>query len=311
MMIQPHENNLALRSIKPGQQTTPGKHRGTRMADRNLFAAPGGFNRCVSGREGYIVYNVNDVYIGRAVERYGEYGELEAQLLRQLCRPGSIVVEVGSNIGTHTLVLSRCAGAAGFVYAYEPQRIVFQTLCANLAVNSVVNVDARHAAAGAEAGLVTVPDIDYTRPGNFGGIAVDAFSSGRKVRKVRLDDDLELDRLDLVKIDVEGMELDVLKGAERLIGRLRPVLYVENDRAQKSEALICHLMQHDYRLYWHLPPLFNPENFFAEQENLFPRIVSANMLCVPRNRPLTIQGLREIVNPADHPLFRPRAKDAQ
>lgn len=272
------------------------------MTDRNLLAAADGFNRCVLGREGYIVYNANDIYVGGAIERYGEYGEQEAQLLRWLCRPGFVVVEVGANIGTLTLVLSRCAGVQGFVYAYEPQRIVFQTLCANLAVNSVTNVDARQAGAGDGNGFVVIPDLDYASPGNFGGVALKDFSSGRKVRKVRLDDDLEPDRLDLVKIDVEGMELDVIKGAERLISTFRPALYVENALVEFSEALMRHLIGLDYRLYWHVSPLFNPGNFFSEQENLYPDVVSMNMLCVPRSRPQNITALPEVTDPTEHPL---------
>jgi FkbM family methyltransferase len=273
------------------------------MSKANLLPQ-GGFNRCVLAREGYVLYNANDVYIGQAIERYGEYGEPEALLLRQLCRPGGVAVEVGSNIGTHALVLSRCAGPTGFVYAYEPQRVVFQTLCANLALNSIVNVDARHAAAGAEPGWVLIPDIDYTHTGNFGGVSLNAFSTGRRVRKVTLDGDLELDRLDLIKIDVEGMELEVLRGASALIGRFRPALYVENDRQDTSEALIRHLLDLDYRLYWHLPPLYNPQNFFGETENVYPNIVSVNMLCLPRSLPQSIQGLPEVVDPTQHPMQR-------
>jgi FkbM family methyltransferase len=265
----------------------------------------GGFNRCVLAREGYVLYNANDVYVGQAIERYGEYGEIEAQLLRQLCKPGGVAVEVGANLGTHTLVLARCVGRSGYVYAFEAQRVVFQSLCANLALNSIVNVDARHAAVGAEPGWVLIPDIDYTQTGNFGGISVNAFTGGRKVAKVKLDDELDTGRLDLIKIDVEGMELEVLRGAAALIGRFRPALYVENDRVETSEALIRHLLGLDYRLYWHLPPLYNPANFFGESENVYSNIVSVNMLCLPRATPQSIQGLIEATDPTQHPMKRP------
>jgi FkbM family methyltransferase len=271
-------------------------------SDRDLLAARGGFNGCVLGREGYVVYNRNDLYVGRAVERYGEYGEIEARLLRQACPAGAVAVEVGANLGTHTLVLARSAGPAGFVYAYEPQRVVFQCLCANLAVNSTMNVDARHAAVGSEAGFVLMPDIDYGREANFGSVSANAFSEGRKVRRVRLDDDLELGRLDLLKIDVEGMESEVIAGGTQLIERLRPVLYVENDRVEHSEALIRQIMQLDYRLYWHLPPLFNEDNYFGERENIYSNIVSVNMLCVPRSRPQVLNGFQEILDPGEHPM---------
>jgi len=271
------------------------------MSNRNLLPQ-GGFNRCVLAREGYVLYNSNDVFIGQAIERYGEYGEIEAQLLRQLCRPGSVAVEVGANIGTHTLVLSRGVGPTGYVYAYEPQGVVFQTLCANLALNSITNVDARHAAAGAEPGWVLIPDIDYTRRGNFGGVSVNDFTAGSKVPRVTLDADLDLDRLALIKIDVEGMELEVLRGAAALIARFDPALYVENDRIERSEALIRHLLDLDYRLYWHLPPLYNPQNFFGDPENLYPNVVSVNMLCLPRSMPQSVTGLVEISDPTHHPM---------
>jgi FkbM family methyltransferase len=271
------------------------------MSKRNLLTQ-GGFNHCVLAREGYVLYNSNDIYIGQAIERYGEYGEIEAELLRQLCGPGSVAIEVGANMGTHTLVLARSTGPTGFVYAYEAQRVVFQTLCANLALNSIVNVDARHSAVSAEPGWIVIPDIDYTQSGNFGGVSVNRFTSGREVRKITLDSDLDVGRLDLVKVDVEGMELEVLRGAAALIERFRPALYVENDRPENSEALIRHLLNLDYRLYWHLPPLYNPKNFFGDNQNLYPNVVSFNMLCLPRAKPQDIRGMPEITDPAQHPL---------
>jgi FkbM family methyltransferase len=271
------------------------------MSKANLLPQ-GGFNRCVLGREGYVLYNPHDIYVGQAVERYGEFSEGEAQLLRQMCPPGGVVVEVGANIGALTLVLARSVGPAGYVYAFEPQRIIFQSLCANLALNSIVNVDARHAAAAADPGWVLIPDIDYTRTTNFGGISVNGFNTGRRVRRITLDGDLQLDRLDAIKIDVEGMELEVLRGATQLIGRFHPVLYVENDRLEKSETLIRYLQSLDYRLFWHLPPLYNPQNFFGEIENVYPGIVSCNMLCVPRTSPHVVQGMTEIIDPTQHPM---------
>jgi FkbM family methyltransferase len=275
------------------------------VADRNLLVGGGGFNRCVLGRQGFVLYNPNDIFIGGAIERYGEYCELEAQVLRQLCASGGVVVEVGANIGTHTQVLAERVGPTGFVFAYEAQRVVFQTLCANLALNSIVNVDARCAAVGADAGWVRIPDIDYTQRGNYGGLQVNACRSGKRVPMVRLDDDLEVGQLNLLKIDVEGMEIDVLRGAEGLIRRFLPVLYVENDRLDRSEALIRHIMGLGYRLYWHLSPLFNPANFFGETENLYPNLVSSNMLCAPRSWTLNVVGMPEITDPARHPMKPP------
>ena len=63
---------------------------------------------------------------------------------RQLFRPGTVVLDVGANIGAHTLYLSRKRSVrGGVVVAYEPQRVIHQMLCANLALNGIVNVRTR------------------------------------------------------------------------------------------------------------------------------------------------------------------------
>jgi FkbM family methyltransferase len=251
-----------------------------------------------STRYGSMLYNPNDIYVGRSIERYGEFSELEADLFRQLCGPGDTVFDVGANIGAHTLMLARHVGPAGFVYAFEAQRIVFQLLCANLALNAIHNVDAVHAVVGTTAGEERLPDPDYTQAGNFGGFGAELFGSGRHVRRVVLDAYADAKQVTFLKIDVEGMEGAVIAGAGTLLARHRPVLYLENDRPDKSPALIAQLLALDYQLFWHTPPLFNPENHRGDAEDIFPRIVSINMLGVPRERNAELTGFREITDPA-------------
>jgi hypothetical protein len=89
---------------------------------------------------------------------------------------------------------------------------------------------------------------------------------------IRLDDLVPTAAVGLIKIDVEGYELQVLEGSSDIIARSNPVLYVENDRVNQSPQLIQWLFDHDYQLWWHLPPLFNPENFFEVKENIYPKI---------------------------------------
>ena len=99
-----------------------------------LLAETAGFNALVRAKHGLMLFNKNDTYIGRSIGKYGEFSEGEIAIFDQLCRPGDIVVEVGANIGTHTLPIAKMVGVAGRVHAFEPQRIVFQTLCANMAL---------------------------------------------------------------------------------------------------------------------------------------------------------------------------------
>ena len=73
---------------------------------RELISGPG-FNHLVVARHGYVLYNVNDRYVGRSIEHYGEWSPGETALFRQFCRPGHYVVDVGAHIGTHTLAFAR------------------------------------------------------------------------------------------------------------------------------------------------------------------------------------------------------------
>lgn len=261
-----------------------------------------GYNAVVKGKYGYVVYNKNDIYIGRAIEKYGEFSEAEVELFRQLCQPGDVVVEVGANIGTHTMVLAGLVGNQGRVFAFEPQRVVFYTLCANMAINSIENVDCLNMAASAEDGFILVPGIRYDREGNYGGIEINKFDYGDKVRTVKLDGFIDVPKLKLLKIDVEGMEHDVIGGAKALIARHHPVLYVENDRIEKSKALIELIKSLDYRLYWHKPYLFNPNNFAGDSENLYPNVVSVNMLCFHKSVDVNLTGFVEVVDSDFHPM---------
>jgi hypothetical protein len=109
--------------------------------------------------------------------------------------------------------------------------------------------------------------------------------------------------IQLLKLDVEGMEREVLVGASHLIKKYRPLLYVENDRIDKSQALVEWIMAAGYRLWWHIPPLFNPSNFFGLSENLYGNLASYNMLCVPTETSLSVTDqLRELTDSNSHVL---------
>ena len=253
------------------------------------------FNRLKDCRHGRMLYNVHDMYVGRSLELYGEFSEGETQLFAQIVRPGDVVVEVGANIGAHTVWFAKQTGPKGGVIAFEPQRIVFQVLCANIALNSLANVLTFQKACGEEKGFIVVPLLDPNATNNFGGLELGKFQQGERVDVMRLDD-LGLNGCRLIKVDVEGMELSVLKGARELILRSKPVLYVENDRPHLSDVLIKYIDSLGYECFWHWPPLFSPDNFFKNSENVFDNIVSKNMICLPKG--VGVAGAQPIPVPA-------------
>jgi Methyltransferase FkbM domain len=110
-------------------------------------------------------------------------------------------------------------------------------------------------------------------------------------------DALGLAKCRMIKIDVEGMERDVILGAAETIRRTSPYLYVENDRRPKTDGLVRTVAELGYELYPHKPPLYNPENFLGNPDNIFGGIISSNLLCVPRSSGVVIEGSVRLVPP--------------
>jgi len=261
------------------------------------------FNKLIKAKEGFCLYNKNDQYVGRSIENYGEFSQLEVELFEQICKEGDTVIEVGANIGTHTQYLSNKVGNNGKVLAFEPQRIVFQMLCANIALNSLTNVFTYQMALGNEDNTLMIPSIDYSKTGNFGGISIENTKKGEPVIQKKLDSFIsQIQRLKLLKIDVEGMEKQVLEGSLKIIKKFKPILYVENDRQEKSQLLIEYIQSLGYELYWHLPKLYNPDNFYKNKNNIFGNIVSVNMLCVHKSLNINVEKMKKIEDSKLHPM---------
>jgi len=270
--------------------------------------------KLVNARHGRFLANPKDVYIGTSLIAYGEFSELETDMLRQLCRPGTTVVEVGANVGSHTVPLARHLGPTGRMIAVEPQPAIFQNLCANIALNGLGNVETLQKAFGASVSEAWIPRLNYAVQNNFGGISVmERPVEGQQDIKVDVVplDSLNLEHLHLVKIDAEGMEIEVLKGAEKTIAAKRPLIYLENDRTEKSAALIQLLWAQDYRLWWHLPPLYNPNNWSQNQKNIWPGTVSVNMLCLPKETNANVGDLVEVTSENDFPLKKKRPAEGE
>lgn len=260
----------------------------------------GGGNFIVMGKQGIFLANQYDFFLGQALIKYGECIDLEGQFLQHFLSPGDNLVEVGANIGVHTVSLARHVGPGGSVIAIEPQPPIYRALNANLALNGLLNVVTHAVGCGRERTEMVVPFIDYSEsvPHNSGGVSLQTTGPGTAVQVIPLDELIAPDfPIRLLKIDVEGMESDVLAGAVGLIERYRPILYVENDRLSKRQALIEQLLALDYRLWWHLPRLYNPDNFFAVTENIYGNVASINMICLPRESgQLPLVPLEEITD---------------
>ena len=174
----------------------------------------------------------------------GEFFELaELRFLRDRLPKGLAIVDVGANIGNHTVFLSRFL-APRRILVLEPNPELLETLNSNLQVNHVTQADTTFLglAIGADCKCYSLMIKDSN---NIGAAHLVESPSGT-VRSERLDDILK-EAVDLIKIDVEGMELEVLAGAERTIARFRPYLLVESFNAN-VQALDRWCRDHEYRV---------------------------------------------------------------
>jgi FkbM family methyltransferase len=251
---------------------------------------PGLVTRLKPCRHGLMAYQPNDAYIGRSLDLYGEYSEGEVRFLSALLGPGQTALDVGANIGALAVPLARAVGPRGRVLAFEPQRIAFYTLCANAVLNGLPQLLCLQHLLGQEPGTVAVPELDYRVEQNFGSLDLGRAWEGQTqpVARVRIDD-LALAACHLIKVDVEGMEREVLEGARQTIARCRPYLYVEDDRPDRSQALRECLLALGYRLWLHTPPYFSPDNYLGNPDNVFIRdgqpLVSINLFGCPAECP--------------------------
>ena len=194
-------------------------------------------------RYGRMAYYADDQYIGYCLERYGEYSEAEPALWRKLIKPGDIALDIGANIGALTLPLAEMVGPEGRVHAFEPHLQNYMLLKQNC--YGYANVEVWNYALGAELAFAEAPRLETLPHTNYGGIEFSQSQTG--TAQVIPLDQLGLDRVNFMKIDVEGWEIDVIHGAMLTINRDRPIMYVEWPKRQKPDlaARLANFMKID------------------------------------------------------------------
>jgi FkbM family methyltransferase len=175
--------------------------------------------------------------------------------------PGMVFLDAGANEGLYTLLASARVGDSGRVYAFEPSSREFSRFSQNLSLNSISNVTALCAALLDKDGVqeLNIAEAEHAGQNTLGGFAYEIVSAGRERVTTRKVDSLlreyRVARLDLMKIDVEGAELWLLKGAARALRKLRPVLLFEvsesslRNMGSSAEELLAFIRSFRYDVY--------------------------------------------------------------
>jgi len=206
-------------------------HHGPLLVNRHdyVLTASGG------GGVGYELFNMSQFEMDETA-----FMKRLLDLRRQHRGDGVVALDVGANIGIHTVEMARHMHGWGSVVAIEAQERIFYALAGNITMNNAFNARAIWAAVDTVEGSIDIPSLDYFKPSSFGsfelkpalrhqhiGQDVD-YVGGTKVRTRAITlDSLALPRLDFIKMDIEGMEMAALEGALATIRAQRPTIFVE------------------------------------------------------------------------------------
>ena len=139
--------------------------------------------------------------------------------VKRLLRPGDTAVDIGANIGLLTMAFARSVGPAGKVYSFEPEKRMADLLERTIAMNGLSQVTLSRKAVSAEAGKLSFNVSSIPGHSSLFALPEQEIGHTQDVEVVRLDDVVPADeQVALVKIDVEGAELEVLKGMRRVVG---------------------------------------------------------------------------------------------
>ena len=246
-------------------------------------------------KHGDFAYLKSDTIIGKSLDTYGEYAEAELALASQLLRPGGKVIDVGANIGSHSVFYSKIVGNDGEVYAFEPSHLNYFFLVTNLTLNNAFNVQHFKAAVGTEKPLY-LPINTVDDEINHGALKTTTEDGGDDFEQCAVFqlDDIGLDYCNLVKVDVEGNEVDVLQTGEKLFSQHRPFIIAECQ--ENTKELLQFVKDIGYEAYWVPVNNFNPDNFFESKESIFedPTSQVINIFAYPKEIDITIDNLKKV-----------------
>jgi FkbM family methyltransferase len=235
--------------------------------------------KVVDTNNGPMAVYINDTIVSQSIAMFGEYSFNEIRVMSRYLNAESLYVDVGTNIGYHAMSVSQHIGCP--VIGFEPHPSHFAVAAYN---TQNKNIKLFNAAVSNKAGTLIIDDFDPNEIGNYGEVHIE--SKGVEVPAIKLDEVQDLKTIcTVIKIDVEGNELNVLKGASRTIKKHRPVIFFEALEDSNWDKCREYLAERDYLMYWvvcKVKPL--NETYKSPKEHPFANLAAFNILAVPTEK---------------------------
>jgi FkbM family methyltransferase len=182
----------------------------------------------------YIFYR-NDA-IGEHINRNKCWEPHLTELLHGYLKEGYNCLDVGANFGYHSITMAILNGKTGKVFCFEPMMEFCNLISSNSYLNNLDNIKVYNNAVGKTKDVVYVPQPNFQTdyPINHGDTSISKMKIGNNVDMIKIDD-LDLPKINFIKIDVQGCELDVLMGSKNKIIEDKPLLIVEIEDSQVSK----------------------------------------------------------------------------
>lgn len=189
----------------------------------------------VSSRKKYVLFK-NDCGVTDVARKGGIYEPHIFDFIRYNLKVESKnIIDVGANFGFHSLEFADMVGNSGTVYAFEPQRLIYYQLCANIIINGYDNINAYNVAIGDRSDSVLIENPDYysSETINIGNSHINAYTDNHNnVVKLKKLDDYNFNNVHVIKIDVQGYEPYVIRGATNTIKQNQPFIFIEIEPPQ-------------------------------------------------------------------------------
>lgn len=234
----------------------------------------------VAGRYGGFEIPDEKDLVANSLRLYGEWAQSEIDTLANFIEEGSVVVDVGAFIGTHSRAFSDLVGISGRVYAFEPNSSIYLLLEENAKKTSLRNIVTLPFALGAKGRVMCIANEPYHN--NQGATRLDTPSNtnDQKGVQVKLLDSFDIGTIDFIKIDVEGMELEVLMGADEAINNHTPAIFLEVNSLEDSAGILGWARHRNYLVYGVIGDAFNPFNFNGAKKNIFGPAAECGLLLI-------------------------------